>query len=161
MAKIIMSVSSDNPVAVPVQNQWMVLDKSGRYDHVATPGEAQDLADAGSNLLVPRRWYIGSVEQPGVFLNEYESDPDAGTFEHIWAGPLNEYDEELGELNPGFVTLFHDLDDALKAIRRLSLSPVPVMIVSADEINNKYTFEYEDRHIIKNLAKFVNFGYAR
>lgn len=159
MAKIIMSVSSDNPVAVPVQNQWMVLDKSGRYDHVATPAEAQDLADASSNRLVPRRWYIESVEQPGVFLNEYEDDPDDGHVSYVWGGPLGEYDENLGELNPGFTTLYHNLDDALDAIRRLSLKPVPVAIVSADEINNKYVFDDEDEYIVNHLSNFVNFNH--
>lgn len=159
MAKIIMNVSSDNAVAVPVQNQWMVLDKTGRYDHVATPAEAQALADAGSELLVPRRWYIGSVEQPGVFLNEYESDPDDGSLLHIWGGPLGEYNEDLGELNPGFTTLYHNLETALDSIRHLSLNPVPVAIVSADEINNKYVFKDEDAYIVNHLSNFVYFNH--
>lgn len=159
MAKIIMNVSSDNVVAVPVQNQWMVLDKTGRYDHVATPAEAQALADAGSELLVPRRWYIGSVEHPGVFLNQYDDNDDDGSLLHIWGGPLGEYDEDLGELNPGFTTLYHNLDAALDSIRHLSLNPVPVAIVSADEINNKYVFKDEDEYIVNHLSNFVYFNH--
>ena len=159
MAKIIMNISSDNVVANPVQNQWMVLDASGRYDHVATPGEAQDLANAGSDRLVPRRWYIESVEHPGVFLNEYEDDPDNGHMSYIWGGPLGEYDENLGELNPGFTTLYHNLDVALDAIRHLSLNPVPVTLISADEINNKYVFKDEDEYIVNHLSNFVYFNH--
>lgn len=159
MAKIIMNVSSDNVVAVPVQNQWMVLDAAGRYDHVATPGEAQDLANAGSNRLVPRRWYIESVEQPGVFLNQYEDDPEYGHVSYAWGGPLAEYDENLGELNPGFTTLYRDLETALATLGRLSLNPVPVRLVSADEINNKYLFKDEDDYIVKHLSAY--FFHAR
>lgn len=159
MAKIIMNISSGNVVVNPVQNQWMVLSAHGRYNHVATPGEAQDLADAGSNRLVPRRWYIESVEQPGVFLNQYEDDPDDGHVSYVWGSPLGEYNENLGELNPGFTTLYHNLDDALDAIRRLSLNPVPVKLVSADEINNKYVFKDEDEYIVNHLSNFVYFNH--